>query len=336
MILPLAGFLTTFGASICFQKKYNLFRKLELCLVLTNMLIVRWLEHNPRRFFLTIKGLSQMSQLKTSWIGRTETHNDTLNVEQARFMQATIGHEPSLEPGDSLPLLWHWIYFLEARPLHELGRDGHPKKGAFLPPIGLPRRMWAGGRLKFYTDIPLGTQAQKRSTINEVVEKSGQSGSLCFVTVFHELFLDDGTLALTEEHDIVYREDPRPDAPATAPVAAPTNAQFSEVVAPSQVMLFRYSALTFNGHRIHYDVDYARDVEGYDGLVFHGPLTATLLIDLAKRTFGRSPENFSFKALAPLTGMDVFYIEGTQESNAIHLWARRHDGAKAMEARATF
>jgi 3-methylfumaryl-CoA hydratase len=277
-----------------------------------------------------------MSHSKTSWIGRTETHNDTLNVGQARLMQATIGREPSLQPGDSLPLLWHWIYFLRAKPYHKLGRDGHPKKGEFLPPVALPRRMWAGGRFKFYSDIPLGSQAQKRSTINEVVEKSGQSGSLCFVTVLHELFLDDGTLALTEEHDIVYLEDPHPDAPTTETVMAPTNAQFSEVVAPSQVMLFRYSALTFNGHRIHYDVDYARAVEGYNGLVFHGPLAATLLIDLAKRTFGRSPKNFSFKALVPLTGMDVFYIEGSQESNAINLWARRHDGAKAMEAHATF
>ena len=277
-----------------------------------------------------------MSQPKTSWIGRTETHDDTLNVEQARFMQATIGQEPSLQPGDNLPLLWHWIYFLEAKPLHELGRDGHPKKGGFLPPISLPRRMWAGGRFRFYTNIPLGTQAQKRSTIKEVVEKSGQSGSLCFVTVLHEFFLDDGTLALTEEHDIVYREDPHPKASMIVPVLAPTDAQFSEVVSPSQVMLFRYSALTFNGHRVHYDVDYARTIEGYNGLVFHGPLTATLLIDLAERTFGRSPKNFYFKALAPLTGMDVFHIEGTREGDAINLWARRHDGAKAMQACATF
>ena len=178
-----------------------------------------------------------MSQPKTSWIGRTETHDDTLNVEQARFMQATIGQEPSLQPGDNLPLLWHWIYFLEAKPLHELGRDGHPKKGGFLPPISLPRRMWAGGRFRFYTNIPLGTQAQKRSTIKEVVEKSGQSGSLCFVTVLHEFFLDDGTLALTEEHDIVYREDPHPKASMIVPVLAPADAQFSEVVSPSQVML---------------------------------------------------------------------------------------------------
>ena len=277
-----------------------------------------------------------MSKSEASWIGRTETRYDNLNVEQARFMQATIGREPSIKIGDSLPPLWHWIYFLEALPIGELGRDGHPKRGEFLPPVALPRRMWAGGRFEFHSDIPIGKQIQKRSTIKNIVTKSGRTGPLCFVTVLHEFFLEDGMLGLTEEHDIVYREDPKPNAPVTDLASAPQNAQVSEIISPSEVMLFRYSALTFNGHRIHYDANYARAVEGYDGLVFHGPLTATLLIDLAKRTVGRSPKSFKFKALTPLTGMNVFHIEGSYETDAMDLWARRHDGAKAMEARATF
>lgn len=277
-----------------------------------------------------------MPQSIESWIGRSETHHDTLRAEPARFMQATIGRDQTLQAGDALPPLWHWLYFLEAKPLGELGRDGHPEKGGFLPPVALPRRMWAGGRFAFHADIPLGTRASKRSTIKHIAEKNGRSGSLCFVTVLHELFLEDGTLALTEEHDIVYREDPRPNAPQPDAAQAPASAEVTETISPSQVMLFRYSALTFNGHRIHYDIDYARSVEGYSGLVFHGPLTATLLIDLAQRTFGKTPKSFEFRGLAPLAGMSPFQLAGNRGNNTMQLWARRHDGAKAMQATATF
>lgn len=277
-----------------------------------------------------------MSKPLDSWIGRTETHRDVLRPEPARFMQATLGRTPSLQVGDPLPPLWHWLYFLEAQPMDGLGRDGHPKKGGFLPPVSLPRRMWAGGRFVFHAPLPLGARVKKRSTIKSVVEKTGRSGPLCFVTVLHELMLEDGSLALTEEHDIVYREDPHPDAPRPIPPVAPTDAQISEQVTPSQVMLFRYSALTFNGHRIHYDVDYARSVEGYDGLVFHGPLTATLLVDLACRTIGKSPKTFAFRGLSPIAGMGPFHIEGNRSGEEIQLWARRQDGVKAMDAKATF
>lgn len=277
-----------------------------------------------------------MSQTLEAWIGRSETQSDILRAEPARFMQATIGREPTLQAGDELPPLWHWLYFLQAKPLGELGRDGHPKKGGFLPPVALRRRMWAGGRFEFRASIPLGIPARKQSTIKRIAEKNGRSGALCFVTVLHELFLEDGTLALTEEHDIVYREDPHPDAPKPTPSLAPTSAEFSETVSPSQVMLFRYSALTFNGHRVHYDVDYARSVEGYEGLVFHGPLTATLLIDLAQRVMGKTPRTFEFRGLAPLAGMDPIQLAGNREDTTLQLWARRHDGVKAMQATATF
>ncbi|NDR55573.1 FAS1-like dehydratase domain-containing protein [Aliiruegeria sabulilitoris] len=270
-----------------------------------------------------------------SWIGRREARDDVLLLQPARFMQATLDCAPDLSDGDPLPPLWHWLYFLEAHPTSQLGRDSHPKKGGFLPPVALPRRMWAGGRFEFHLPLRLGQPVRKVSTITDIAKKDGRSGKLCFVTVRHEIF-DGDRLALTEEHDIVYREDPSPDAPPPVLRPAHDGADVSEEVVPSEVMLFRYSALTFNGHRIHYDVDYARKVEGYDGLVFHGPLTATLLIDLAMRHTGRMPHSFSFRGLAPIAGMAPFRIEGRSDGDGFELWARRADGALAMTARAEF
>lgn len=272
----------------------------------------------------------------TDWVGRSEERQDVLASQPCRFMQATLSHEPSLKDGDAVPPLWHWLYFLEAKPLHLLGRDGHPARGEFLPPVSLPRRMWAGGRFEFHQPLILGAEATKRSTIKSIMEKDGRSGPLCFVTVVHEVFQNDA-LALHEEHDIVYREDPRPDAPTPMPQAAPSHAAFSEPVQPSEVMLFRYSALTFNGHRIHYDGNYARQVEGYEGLVFHGPLTATLLVDLAMRQTGKTPRRFDFRGTAPLAGLAAFDIQGqNRDAHEVALWAKRSDGALAMSATAVF
>ncbi len=269
------------------------------------------------------------------WVGREETSCDSLRVQPARFMQATLDRDPTLKDGDALPPLWHWLYFLEARRTSELGRDAHPKKGGFLPPVPLPRRMWAGGRITFAQPLILGLDAVRRSKILSVTNKRGRTGKLCFVTVRHQIFQKD-ELALTEEHDIVYREDASPDAPKPFPAPAPEGAGFSQPVTPTEVMLFRYSALTFNGHRIHYDVDYARDVEGYDGLVFHGPLTATLLVDLACGQTGRTPRTFSFRGVAPIAGPEAFHIEGRLRGDAVDLWATRFDGALAMSATALY
>ncbi|MEX0338892.1 MAG: MaoC family dehydratase N-terminal domain-containing protein [Arenibacterium sp.] len=276
-----------------------------------------------------------MTQHLTDWIGKQETRKDVLSVQPARFMQATLDHDPSLRAGDTLPTLWHWLYFLEAKRLSELGRDAHSKKGGFLPPVELPRRMWAGGRLQFHAPLILGEPAEKTSTIKSVVEKTGKSGPLCFVTVEH-LIHQNGQLALSEEHDIVYRSDPAPDAPRPVLAPAPEAPDFSETVQPSEVILFRYSALTFNGHRIHYDVDYARSVEGYDGLVFHGPLTATLLANQAETRSGKRLTTFTFTARAPLAGMTPFELQGRRSEQTHTLWARRQDGACAMEATAGF
>jgi 3-methylfumaryl-CoA hydratase len=250
-------------------------------------------------------------------------------------MQALLDRDPTLKDGDALPPLWHWLYFLEAERASGLGRDGHPQKGGFLPPVTLPRRMWAGSRLKFHQPLILGQDAAKQSTIQSVSQKAGRSGALCFVTVQHTLFQNDQA-AITEEHDIVYREDPSPEAPKPQPPPAPTEPEFSATVTPSEVMLFRYSALTFNGHRIHYDGDYARSVEGYDGLVFHGPLTATLLVDLACTEMKQPITQFSFRAVSPLSGPAPFKIEGRRTDTSVTLWAKRRDGALAMTATADF
>jgi len=271
----------------------------------------------------------------SDWIGKTEERCEVLGLGPAQFMAATMGRDDRFSTHSPLPPLWHWLYFLEAKPMAALGRDGHPQKGGFLPPVDLPRRMWAGGRFTFHAPLLLGVETLKRSTVVNVAQKSGRSGALCFVTVRHELFQGDG-LALSEEHDIVYREDPAPDAPAPVAKPAPGGAHVCETVQPSQVLLFRYSALTFNGHRIHYDVDYARQTEGYDGLVFHGPLTATLLVDLAARDAGKLPKSFSFRGLAPISGMSAFHIEADGVGTQRRLWARRADGALAMQAEASF
>lgn len=270
------------------------------------------------------------------WIGRQETASDSVLVGSARRMQATLDRAASFEAGDALPPLWHWNYFLTEARQSDLGRDGHPKLGGFLPPVALPRRMWAGGRLTFPGTLRLGDTVDKLSTVTAVRPKDGRTGPLCFVTVRHEYSVD-GALQLTEEHDIVYREDPDPAAPRPKPAPAPDGATIRETVTPSETMLFRYSALTFNGHRIHYDRAYCRDVEGYPGLVFHGPLTGTLLADLAIRSMpGRTLKRFDFKALSPLFDTDPFTIAGRPSEAGLSLWAETPDGGLAMSAEAEF
>ncbi|MFC0812295.1 MaoC family dehydratase N-terminal domain-containing protein [Paracoccus panacisoli] len=271
----------------------------------------------------------------TDWIGRTETATETLRPFPADALAATLDRDESYPEGAALPDLWHWLYFLPLHRLSESGRDGHAARGGFLPPVPLPRRMWAGSRFRFHAPLRVGAQATKRSTILKVEEKQGRSGPLCFVTVGHEL-IDGDTLCIAEEHDIVYREDPAPGAPAPAPQPAPEGSAFHRVISPDPVLLFRYSALTFNGHRIHYDQPYATGVEGYPGLVVHGPLLATLLMDLLRRQDMGRVTGFAFRALATITDTADFAVHGArQPDGSVRLWARRADGALAMDATAT-
>jgi 3-methylfumaryl-CoA hydratase len=217
----------------------------------------------------------------------------------------------------------------------EIDVDGHPRRGGFLPPVPLPRRMWAGGRLAFEHPLQVGDEITRTSRIDAVDIKQGRSGPLVFVTVRHEISNRLG-LALSEEHDIVYREAPQPDAPAVVPRPAPTDAAYERTVVPDPVLLFRYSALTFNGHRIHYDRAYVTGTEGYPGLVVHGPLIATLLVDLLRRQMpAMRLRRFEFKALRPIFDIHPFSVCGRSEGgNRHHLWARDHEGFLAMQASA--
>lgn len=220
-----------------------------------------------------------LAHLQT-WQGQSETLSDTLTAMPVAALAATLDRDdPAPAAGTDLPPLWHWLYFLPHARQSEIGPDGHPKRGGFLPPVPLPRRMWAGGRLRWEATNPLrvGQEVQRTSTIQSIKHKSGRSGELLFVLVQHQLRNAQG-LALTEEHDIVYRSAAQPGEAAPAPQKPPLDGQaaWSRTIVPDDVLLFRYSALTFNGHRIHYDRKYVTEVEGYPGLIVHGPLIATL------------------------------------------------------------
>ncbi len=251
-------------------------------------------------------------------------------------MSATLDRDDAAPvAGSDVPPLWHWLYFLPLARHSDIGIDGHPKRGGFLPPVSLPRRMWAGGRLEFHHPMRVGEEISRTSRIAEVSGKEGRSGTLVFVTVQHEIF-DSRGLALTEEHDIVYRENPRADAPVPKPQPAPTDEAFSREVVPDPVLLFRYSALTFNGHRIHYDRPYVTEVEGYPGLIVHGPLIATLLLDLLRRHRPQARVcRFSFRAVRPIFDIHPFTVCGRPDGDGrVELWARDHQGCLAMEASA--
>jgi 3-methylfumaryl-CoA hydratase len=285
------------------------------------------------------------------WIGRTDTATDTITAAPLAGLAATLDRAFDGAPatGAPVPPLAHWLYFLPRAPAHEIGADGHPRRGGFLPPVPLPRRMWAGGRLRFERPLRVGDTVRRDSTIRNVEVKHGRTGTLVFVTVQHE-FVDARGVALTEEHDIVYRDQPATavtagavaiapgPAPAEAAAAkpAPRDEAFSRTVTPDPVLLFRYSALTFNGHRIHYDRPYVTEVEGYPGLIVHGPLIATLLLDLvARERPAAEVRTFTFRAASPLFDSHPFGVCGRFEADgSATLWARNHRGELAMEARA--
>ena len=271
--------------------------------------------------------------LKT-WIGRTQSAQDVMSTGSAQALAATLDQATALADGDALPPLWHWIYFWAVSPQSALGEDGHPQRGGFLPPVPLPRRMWAGGRLRFEHAIPLGSVAQRDSRIEDVKIKSGATGQLAFVTVSHQLSIA-GQVAVVEEHDIVYRDHPQSNAPAAQPKLAPTDAVWSRTITPDPVLLFRYSALTFNGHRIHYDRNYVTEVEGYSGLIVHGPLIATLLMELVRAHYPQEQiQSFDFRAVSPLFDTASFSVHARpeQDGKTIQCWAANPLGELAMQA----
>jgi 3-methylfumaryl-CoA hydratase len=228
------------------------------------------------------------------------------------------------------------MFFAPVVPFGELGNDGHPERGGFLPPVDLPRRMWAGGRLEFFRQIEVGNKIRRVSSIKDIVAKKGRTGEMVFVTVAHQI-LDDHGVLINEEQDIVYRELVPPDASTPSYKTSDESSDFSAEIFPNPVTLFRYSALTFNGHRIHYDRKYCFEEEGYPGLVFHGPLTATYLAQLlVAQVESVELTGFSFRAIKPLFDNHAFTVHGReQESGVYNLWATDYLGHIAMEARAT-
>lgn len=282
----------------------------------------------------TTPPIIDLAHLRT-WIGHPIETEDALSVRHARLMAATLGlPQTDLTAGTALPPLWHWLYFLEGAPPNELGRDGHPARGGFLPPVPLSNRMWAGGRVAFHHPVALGATVRKRSTVTAVEQKQGRSGTLVFVTVRHDI-LDAGQIAISEEHDIVYKAPAPPSTTRPSPPTMPTPTH-SEMFEATSTMLFRYSALTFNGHRIHYDMDYCRDVEGYADLVVHGPLQATLLAGLAVRLESRPLRHFRYRGLHPNLLGTPLTLNAAPSGDGLTLWAAQTDGTVTMQADTVF
>lgn len=268
------------------------------------------------------------------WIGREETVTDHLSAALVNKFQSTIGlPNTSAQSGESAPRLIHFCLCQPAVPNSELGEDGHPARGGFLPPVPLPRRMWAGSNIAFFGDLLVGDSVTRQSTIADVVIKEGRTGTLCFVTVDHAISGNAGVVA-RDRQTIVYRGF---DSGAPRKPAEPaTTGHSSAVIRPSSTLLFRYSALTFNGHRIHYDRPYATNVEGYPGLVVQGPLQATLLYHFAAQLHdGCKPVQFNFRSTSTLYDNEDFCLHaGTISDGKLDLWSAHSGGPIAMQAEA--
>jgi 3-methylfumaryl-CoA hydratase len=268
------------------------------------------------------------------WVGREETREDVVTAAPLVALSALLDRDdPAPRAGDAAPPLAHWLYFLPRHRQSEAGPDGHAARGEFLPPVPLPRRMWAGSRLAFHRPLVVGAAVSRLSRITSVKPKEGRSGPLVFVTVRHEVSDGEG-LVLSDEHDIVYRGEA---GAAALPVPAPAGEAWRRVIRPDPLLLFRYSAVTFNGHRIHYDHPYATRVEGYPGLVVHGPLVATLLVDLLRREAPSATlRSYTFRALRPLFDTADFTLCGAPDASgrSARLWTRDSEDAVTMEATA--
>ncbi|MEZ5845175.1 MAG: MaoC family dehydratase N-terminal domain-containing protein [Geminicoccaceae bacterium] len=266
------------------------------------------------------------------WLDRERTDRYRLTPWSATAFANALGQDRAPDEGEPLPPFWHHLYGLDAVHVRDTNSDGHRKRGEFLPPIELPRRMWAGGRLRFDGTLTVGEDVTRRSTVRKITPKIGRTGKLVFVLVEHVIEGANGRV--TEEHDVVYRE--AQGAMAGEPPRAPGAAQIVIDHDPDEVLLFRYSALTYNGHRIHYDKDYVTKVEGYPGLIVHGPLLATFLFELIRREFaGSRLKQFDFRAVQPVFVGDGFSACCSRDdSGMLDLWIAKRDGSLAMKATA--
>jgi len=274
-----------------------------------------------------------------AWVGKTQTTEDLAAPYPVRAMSATLDEsDPAPRIGDPLPPLWHWLYFLDTPRQSTIGPDGHPERGDFLPPVPLPRRMWAGSRFSFDgPPLQVGDTIVRKSEIKAVEPKSGSTGAMVFVTVRHTISGKRG-VAFAEEQDIVYREAAKPGETQREPKPAPTDATWSKTIDADPVLLFRYSALTFNGHRIHYDYPYVTGAEGYPGLIVHGPLLGTLQMELARRSNPTlTPMTFEFRALAPAFSGAPLSVHARREADgAVATWIANAKGGLVQQGKVTF
>ena len=273
------------------------------------------------------------------WIGRTQSMEDLAAPFPVRALAATFDEkDPDPRNGDPLPPLWHWLYFLEIAPQSKLGPDGHAERGDFLPPVPLPRRMWAGSRFSFDGEpVRIGETIVRHSEIKSVEPKTGSTGSMVFVTVKHTISGPRGP-SFVEEHDIVYREAARPGETPRPPKPAPADATWRRTIQADPVLLFRFSALTFNGHRIHYDQPYVTGTEGYPGLIVHGPLMGMVQMELARRSNpDRVARSFEFRALSPVFAGAAFSVLARQEQDgSATTWIADRNGGLAQQGKVTF
>lgn len=267
-----------------------------------------------------------------AWVGRTETVHDCMDPALVERVTATLGGS-QLGHNDLLPALWQWAFFQNPVGMSGVGRDGHPERGGFLPVAENRNRMWAGGRIEFVRPLRVGVHASRTSTVAAIKEKTGSTGSLMFVTVKHE-YRQDGQIVIAEEQDIVYRSPSPPKLTGSEP--AP-QAQWQQAVSPSAELLFRYSAVTFNTHRIHYDQPYVTQEEGYPGLVVHGPMIATLMVGAFVTAHpDKRLVHLSYRGLRPLISPTPFDVAGRiDEPGVAHLWAQQ-EGMLAHQAELRF
>ena len=266
------------------------------------------------------------------WIGRTTLVDSDMNPQQSRLMQATLDRPASFVEGDQLAPAWHWLYFFDAYRASDLGQDGHTRLGITLPEFPLPRRMWAGGNIEWIHPVLLGTKASRETTITSIEEKQGRTGSLIFVTLRHQVH-QHGELCINEEQNIVYREAVS-SSTVVSPEVAPSESDFHQDWKFGSTELFRYSALTFNGHKIHYDSDYARSIEGYSNVVVHGPLLATLMLDVARQN-NRPFNNFNYRARSPICLPEGLTAHGLSVGLTTELWVSSESGGLAMQGTLT-
>lgn len=267
------------------------------------------------------------------WIGRCEEAEDTVSPRLvAGYLAVMDDPVPERAAGELAPLAIHWCLAPATLPMSALGPDGHPRRGGLLPPVPLPHRMWAGGQIYLRGRFRVGDVVTRRSAVRDVVQKTGRSGALCFVTVDHTFIGPEGVV-LVERHDIVYRQSRTPGAPEPVVPQAPV-AQWSRQITADPVLLFRYSAITFNGHRIHYDRDFAIASESYSGLVVHGPLQATMMLEFAASLKGSPPAMFDFRGISPLIDGAPFTVNAAEDADGLRLWTASATGRLCMQAQA--